>query len=51
MHFSRDVNFALMSAFAWNERTCVSDNFVIMNLVDVSKKEINFSAKKIKNEK
>ena len=39
MCFLRNVNTTSMSAFAWNEWTCVSDTFVITNLVDVLKRE------------
>ena len=39
MHFSRNVNFALMSAFTWNEWTYVLGIFVVLNSVDILKKK------------
>ena len=51
MHFSRDVNFALMSAFAWNEWTCVSDIFVILNFANISKKGNKFCDHKVSAKK
>ena len=51
VHFLKDVNIILMSAFVWNEWTYVSDIFVILNFADAFKKRINSRAKKNENEK
>ena len=51
MHFLKNVNSALMSAFAWNEWTCVSDIFVILNFADISKKGNKFHDHKVSAKK